>query len=96
MLILIKDQEHSSLQKMISILLFVFLVTIILVKYCMHMSRMESYVKHMNIRGTVYPLIGNVHVLLGKSSLELFKEVKKFTLEIGTPMKVRDKTVREQ
>lgn len=48
---------------------------------------MESYVKHLKIKGPVLPFIGNAHLLIGKSSLELFKEVTKFIRETGTPFK---------
>lgn len=72
---------------MITLLLCVFFVTAILVKYFMHMNRMESYVKHLKTKGPVYPLIGNAHLMIGKSEVQLFKEVMQFTREIGTPMK---------
>lgn len=72
---------------MICLLLFVFLTTMVLVKYFMHMHRMESYVKHLKINGPVLPFIGNAHHLLGKSSLDLFKEVTDFTIQTGTPYK---------
>lgn len=72
---------------MISLLLFVFLVTTIVVKYFVHMKRMEGYVKHLNIKGTVLPFIGNAHVLVGKSDVQLFKEVMEYTREAGTPSK---------
>ncbi|XP_055308397.1 cytochrome P450 4C1-like [Sitodiplosis mosellana] len=72
---------------MISLLLCVFFVTTILVKYFMHMRRMERYVKHLKTKGTVYPFIGNAHVLVGKSDVELFKGVMQFAREVGTPFK---------
>lgn len=72
---------------MIVLLLLVLLISALLLKYFMHMSRMESYVKHLAINGPVYPFIGNAYRLLGRSSVDLFKEVTKFTLETGTPYK---------
>lgn len=72
---------------MITLLLCVFFVTTILVKYFVHMSRMERYVKHLKIKGPVYPFIGNAHLLVGKSEIQLFKEVTELIREIGTPNK---------
>lgn len=72
---------------MIALLLFIFLVTTILVKYFLHMRRMESYVKHLKIQKPVFPFIGNAHLLLGKTSVELIKEITEFTRTAGTPYK---------
>lgn len=72
---------------MITILLCVFFVTTILVKYFVHMNRMERYVKHLKIKGPVYPFIGNAHLMVGKSEAQLFKEVMELTIELGTPSK---------
>lgn len=72
---------------MISLLLFVFLVTTVLVKYILHMRHMERYVKHLQIQGRVFPFIGNAHLLLGKTSVELIKEITEYTRKTGTPYK---------
>lgn len=72
---------------MIPFVLLVFLVATVLVKYFLHMRRMERYVKNLHCMGRVWPFIGNAHMLMGKSSLQLFKDVTKYTLEAGTPYK---------
>lgn len=51
------------------------------------MNRLEYFVKHLPTQGSVYPFIGNAHVLLGKSSLDLYKEILEFTRNTGTPYK---------
>lgn len=72
---------------MISLMLFVFLVTTLLVKYILHMRRMESYVKHLDIQKPVFPFIGNAHLLVGKTSSQLIKEISKYARDTGTPYK---------
>lgn len=51
------------------------------------MRRMESYVKHLEIQKPVLPFIGNAHLLIGKTSTQLIKEISKYARDTGTPYK---------
>lgn len=51
------------------------------------MRRMESYVKHLEIQKPVFPFIGNAHLLVGKTSSQLLKEISKYARDTGTPYK---------
>lgn len=82
---LFKIQINRS--DMIAISLLVVLLVAGLVKYVLHMSRMESYVKHLEIKPPVYPFFGNSLSIIGKSASELFKELVETIKLYGTPMK---------
>lgn len=51
------------------------------------MRHMESYVKHLPIRGPVYPFIGNAHHIIGKTTTEIFIEIMEFIKTQETPFK---------
>lgn len=72
---------------MIVVTLVIILIVIVLVKYFMHMNRLERYVKHLKIKGPVYPFIGNGHALFRKSTTEVFKEIMEYTRTNETPYK---------
>lgn len=73
--------------EMIVLTLIFILIVVIVVKYILHMRHMESYVKHLNIRRPVYPLLGNAHFTFRKTTTEVFKEIMEFTKENDTPYK---------
>lgn len=81
---MIFTDRHSE---MIALILIVILIVTVLVKYLLHIRHMESYVKHLNIRGPVYPFIGNAHVLFRKSTTQVFNDIIEFTKRIQTPYK---------
>lgn len=64
----------------------VFMVTGIL-KYFLHMRRMESYVKHLPTMRPLYPFIGNAYFFIGKSTSELFSGIVNFVKKNETPSK---------
>lgn len=72
---------------MIALYLIAILVIAALVRYLIHMLHMESYVKHLQIKGPVYPFFGNALVMLGKSPVELFKEIVETLKLYDTPVK---------
>lgn len=53
----------------------------------MHMRLMESYVKHLPTASPAYPIIGNAHFFIGKSTTELFRGIVEFVKERNTPAK---------
>lgn len=71
---------------MIAIVLLLTVATIGLVKYILYINHLESYVKHVRHVKPSYPFIGNLLLLIGKSTKELFEIFVK-TLENGTPVK---------
>lgn len=77
----------KSLFKMIILTLVVVLIVTGLIKYFMHMHKMESYVKHLPTMHPVYPFIGNAHFFIGKSTAELFSGIVNFVSENETPAK---------
>lgn len=80
-----KNQLKAS--NMIMLTLVVILVVMGLIKYFLHMRHMESYVKHLPTMHPVYPLIGNAHFFIGKSTTELFSGIVKFINDNETPSK---------
>lgn len=72
---------------MIAWTLFGILLLTILVKYILYMRHLESYVKHLHIRGPVYPFIGNAHFMFRKSTTEVFEAIMEYTKITETPYK---------
>lgn len=72
---------------MILLTLFVVFTVTGLLKYFLHMRRMESYVKHLPTMRPLYPFIGNAHFFFGKSTAELFSGIVNFVKENETPSK---------
>lgn len=72
---------------MIASSIFVVFVVTLLVKYFLHMRRMERYVKHLPMHPPHYPIFGNSLSLIGKSQKELFNEVIGAVKTHGTPLK---------
>lgn len=73
---------------MIALALVVILVVTGIVKYFLHMRRMESYVKHLKVTAPVYPFIGNAFQLIGKTASEAFCEIMEFIKLNDTPFKM--------
>lgn len=72
---------------MIASSLFVVFVVTVLVKYFLHIRRMERYVKHLPMQLPHYPFFGNALALMGKSPKELFNEIVGAVRTNGTPLK---------
>lgn len=72
---------------MIACALFGILLLTILVKYVLQMWHLESYVKHLHIRGPVYPFIGNAQFMFRKSTTEVFEAIMEYTKITDTPYK---------
>lgn len=73
---------------MIALVLMVILVVTGIVKYFLHMWRMERYVKHLKITTPVYPFIGNASQLVGKTATQAFCEIMEFIKVHDTPLKL--------
>lgn len=81
------SRQKYYLKKMIAWTLLGILFVFALVKYLLQMRHLESYVKHLHIRGPVYPLIGNAHFMFRKSTTEVFQAIMEYTRITETPYK---------
>lgn len=72
---------------MIFLTLVVVLIVTGLVKYFLHIRRMESYTKHLPTMHPVYPFVGSAHFFIGKSTTELFNGIVQFVKDVETPSK---------
>lgn len=71
---------------MIAIVLFVILVIVAVIKYNLHINHLERYVKDVRYIKPSYPFIGNLFLLVGKSTKELFDFFVK-SIKNGSPIK---------
>lgn len=72
---------------MLIVMVFVFLVVTLLVKYFLRMRHWESYVKHLPTMHPVYPFVGNAHFFIGKSTNQLFDGIVQFVKDNESPSK---------
>lgn len=84
---LLNTNRSQVLKKMITLTIFVFVVLFSLIKYILHIRRLESYVKHLNCRKTAFPLLGVFPFIIGKNRNQIYNEFIEFTLANETPIK---------
>lgn len=65
---------------MITVIILVFLTTLIVLKYILHIRRIESYVKHIKA-------LRKRPVLIGKTTTEIFRETIQTIKQNDTPYK---------
>lgn len=74
---------------MVFVLLCVFCLVLILIKYVLHVRHVDSYVKNVKSISPPLPLIGNVRFLMGKSVQNVIEDSVQVILQHGTPIKAQ-------
>lgn len=72
---------------MIVLALLAILIVTGVVKHILQMRHWESYVKHLKIQEPVYPFVGNALSLVGKTQMQLFKDLVEYIKISDTPHK---------
>lgn len=73
--------------KMIVTSLIAIILVLVLVKYIMHMLRIESYVKNLPMGLPFIPIFGNVLSFIGKPHEKIFEKALEIIKTNGTPLK---------
>lgn len=73
---------------MVLITLVAILCLAILLALYLWKRRLESYVKDLPGSDSTYPLIGNAHEFIGKTTVEIFNNIYTFMKTKGTPNKI--------
>lgn len=74
---------------MVFVLLCVFCLVLVLIKYILHVRHVESYVKNLKSISSRLPLIGNIKFFMGKSVQNIIEDSVQVILQDDTPMKAQ-------
>lgn len=72
---------------MIAVTLCAVLVITLIVKYILYKRHLESYVKDLPMLEPCYPIIGNAHEFIGKTTAQLFTDIVLFIKTFNSPTK---------
>lgn len=86
---MVVEEFKFNSSKMIVVILLVFLLVFSLVKYVLHVQRIEKYVKNFATMEPLVPFIGNVKLFMGKSLQQLYEELLVMLLRQGTPFRAQ-------